>query len=455
MPIIGLQRRLREVGRIRLGEKEGNRPVKLDRFRFTAPDRHVIDAVAATYGGEVREWQAPAGPQWEVVSEASAIDVIVPPSDVRGFSQWLELWKAGGCVRRCDGTTEVMSDGPCLCDPSDRACAPTTRLSLVLPGVAGFGVWRVESHGWYAAAELDGTVAIATRAADQGAMIPARLLAEQRMVKGYDERGKAQTFRFVVPVLDLGLALAPGGVPPMLPEPRQALPPFLPHPAGEEGRWVEEDAGGGEQPRRNGASTHLRPVPPASPPAPVEAQVAALGTTTKKGRKPPAHLPPTGLDPLGGDEDATALPPEPQEATGAPVSAEEGRGTSPPPSTTDPEALRRKIMAESRKTWPDATTEERDELRHALGVIATYTPRATQGRAPVSSVSDMSLTERLKLSTLMADVRHGRMTIEAGPTTTEGHQTYRAWLAGSGRVAQLTRRAVDDWLVQVEEDAPQ
>ncbi len=61
MPIIELQRRLAEAGRIRIGHQveAGNgkrRPEKLETFRLTAPDRHRIDQAAAIYGGTPQPW---------------------------------------------------------------------------------------------------------------------------------------------------------------------------------------------------------------------------------------------------------------------------------------------------------------------------------------------------------------------------------------------------------------
>ena len=79
MPIIDLQRRLREAGRIRIGEqvptkdRDGNpttRPGKLERFRFTSPDKASMLAIADLCGGEVRPWEAaPVGEQFELYAD--------------------------------------------------------------------------------------------------------------------------------------------------------------------------------------------------------------------------------------------------------------------------------------------------------------------------------------------------------------------------------------------------
>lgn len=208
MPIIELQRRLREAGRIRIGEKVAtsngkSRPAKIDRFRFTSADKASMDAIAEAYGGEVGVWEgASVGVQWELYAETTSLDVIVPPVDL-AFSQFLELWKGGGCERRCDGQTNLMTDKPCLCDAEAPECKPTTRLGVILTAVQGIGMWRLETHGWNAASELNGAIEILRVVQNGGRMIPARLMLEQRQSK---KDGK--TYNYAVPVLDLNLSVA-------------------------------------------------------------------------------------------------------------------------------------------------------------------------------------------------------------------------------------------------------
>src|SRR4051812_33568268 len=130
MPIIDLQRRLTEVGRIRIGQKVatkngGTRPGKLDRLRFTSPAKHLIVEIANQLGGTAQPWQAPAGPQFEVVTEASEIPVYVPPQTI---DPWYELWGNGYMQRKCDGQREAKRDVACMCSPDKRECKPTTRI---------------------------------------------------------------------------------------------------------------------------------------------------------------------------------------------------------------------------------------------------------------------------------------------------------------------------------------
>lgn len=205
MPILDLQQRQRELGRIRIGHKVGakGRPEKLDRFRFTSPSKALIESVAQAYGGAVQQWNGNGTEQWEVITEAKRLPILVPPQPV---TQWYELWSGGGCQRRCDGITEQLTDAPCLCspEPSERECKPTTRLNVVLRDVHGVGVWRLESHGYYSAVELPQTAAFLASATGQGVYLPAHLALEERVVK----RPGQQPNRFVVPTIEVDVTPA-------------------------------------------------------------------------------------------------------------------------------------------------------------------------------------------------------------------------------------------------------
>ena len=209
-----MQRRLRQAGRIRTGTKVptkngGTRPAKLESFRFTSPDQAAIEAVAEVYGGDPQVWEgASVGTQWEVFAKATELDIVVPPTDI-AFSQWYEMWSGGGCQRRCDGVTNILSDSPCACDPENPDCKPTTRLNVILAPIEGIGVWRLESHGYNSAAELGGSIEVLKTMQARGTLIPGRLLLEQRQSKVIDQKtGKAETFNFAVPVLDFKLSVA-------------------------------------------------------------------------------------------------------------------------------------------------------------------------------------------------------------------------------------------------------
>lgn len=195
--VIDIQRRHMELGRIRLGEKGSKgQPQRLDTWRLTSASRSLMDSAAAAYGGTVEEWtDAPDKGYWQLTTDTDTLDVIVPPGDP--YTQFYELWSGGGCKRRCTGEIELLSDTACKCDPEERECKITTRINVMLPRVAGLGVWRLESHGYYAAAELPDALDLLQQISG-GRMVSGLLRIEQRSSKK-----DGRTNRYPVPVLDL------------------------------------------------------------------------------------------------------------------------------------------------------------------------------------------------------------------------------------------------------------
>jgi Recombination directionality factor-like len=251
MPIVDLQRRLHESGRIRIGvtaptgKGKGRRPQRLTTFRMTGQDRRALDRIAKLYGGAVEAWKdAPVGDQWQVITEVAEMRVAVPPERM-ALSQSMELWSGGGCVRRCDGVRQA-NDDPCVCaaldgeDPAPR-CSRHTRLSLMLADLATTGLWRLDTQGFYASEELAGAFELAQMlaAATGRALLPGWLRLEQREIRRPGEQVK----RFAVPVLDLEMdtaaLLGPSRVAPALPPtvdvngelPPEGLTPIPPAPA--------------------------------------------------------------------------------------------------------------------------------------------------------------------------------------------------------------------------------
>jgi hypothetical protein len=210
-----IQRRMMELGRVRLGEKGSKgEPRRLTTLRFTSASKLLLDAIAEKHGGEVGRGRAPPTKATSRSSpDADQVDIILPPvySDTDGsptapYSQYFEQWSAGGCARRCDGETESLSGKPCLCAAAvaangeeARQCKVTTRVSFMIPDVPGLGVWRLESHGYNAAVELPGTLEVLMLAAAEHKFIPAVLRVEQRTKKVPGEG----TRRFIVPVIEL------------------------------------------------------------------------------------------------------------------------------------------------------------------------------------------------------------------------------------------------------------
>jgi hypothetical protein len=219
-----LPQRMRELGRLRMGEKLKSAksgkpyPAKLTTWRFTGADAGLLGVIGDLYGGEVEPWpDAPGeGTFYQIKTEASSIDVLIPVGSA--LSQYYEFWTADGCTRRCTGKVNLIDDSPCVC-PSDisarmeaasglkpTACKPTTRLNVMLPNVPDLGYWRVEAHGYQAAIELPGALAqyvgLAKVYAGPGAdlddlILRAELAIESRRVK---KPGQPPA-DFVVPVI--------------------------------------------------------------------------------------------------------------------------------------------------------------------------------------------------------------------------------------------------------------
>jgi len=190
-PTAQLGRRAPEAGRIRLGVKTEKAMKSIDTLRFTSPDRTIIEAIAARYGGTAGPWNEPkANPpnQWQVVTTSNEVRVLLIPN---GLSTNYEMWSDGGCLRRCDGITcqtpqqvgpdYELIESPCVCRINNlRECNPYTRLQVVLPEFHFIGVWRLETKGWNAAEELPGMFDLLQSCAQRGVMLDAVLSVERR-----------------------------------------------------------------------------------------------------------------------------------------------------------------------------------------------------------------------------------------------------------------------------------
>lgn len=200
--IITHQRQARELGRLRTGWSVPNddpnkrpRPVKSKTWVVTSHAEHYVQAAAEAWGGDVERWQ-PQGngaPQFRVITKAEQIDALLPPGDP--LNQYNEMWSKGGCQRRCDGQTEQISRRPCKCLAEfgedwhllrqdqyrkDKVCAATSRLNVILPDMPDVGVWRAETHSFYAANEWGGTVDMVLSGTEGKGLVPVTLRIEPR-----------------------------------------------------------------------------------------------------------------------------------------------------------------------------------------------------------------------------------------------------------------------------------
>ena len=216
MPLLDLQRRGLQIGRLRIGQQlptgkndsKGRpifRPAALATFRFTTGSRLTADAVADYFGGDTRPWERG---QFEVITDRDAIPITVPPRD-EVVSQWYELWTGGGCQRRCNGEQEQRTGQLCQC-PKDlgeraakaalnppQACRIVTRVNVMIPDLPGLGVWRLDTHSYYAAIEIADAARLMEMARDRGIFLPAMLRIDQR-----ERVADGRTKRDPVPVID-------------------------------------------------------------------------------------------------------------------------------------------------------------------------------------------------------------------------------------------------------------
>ncbi|HEX3542614.1 MAG TPA: hypothetical protein VHT75_19455 [Acidimicrobiales bacterium] len=416
MPIITLQKSMRRLGRVRMGSQVPaangkTRPNKLETWRMTSPSQELLEAAAVMYGGEVKEWaDAPSGRQWELFTDASAIEVIIPPGDM-AFSQWFEMWSGGGCQRRCDGQTEIIGDTACVC-PADvderlelagkgKACKPTTRLFVIQPRLPDVGLWHFESHGFYAATEIPGTINIIRAAAANGTLIPARLRIEQRTMKRDGE-----TKNFAVPVIELPTMTTHtlmtgeiiGGEIGPAPDDRRELPVASP------------------------PTASTTPPAPAPSPAPAPAGDGSAFGRVIRGKAARLGMDAAALDSLArGVVGKTLAEIASHEDANKVLAALDGKTPAPAPAADpDPEKPKaRRTRSPGSKLHADLgrlkfTDNEQDAIIYC----------ATSGRT--ESSADLSEQETLTAYQMGQDVSEGRITMETVRSANDDHRAKQA-----------------------------
>lgn len=206
--LLNIQRRAAEHGRLRTGYTQGNRPVRSATWVVTSHSEEHVRTAAELWGGEPEQWSPLNSTieQWRVITKASSIEALITPGDP--LNQYNEMWSAGGCQRRCDGETELLSRKPCLClarfgeewhqQKKGTVCAATSRLNVMLPDLTGMGMWRAETHSFYAAGEWGGMVDMVLAGTDGKGFVPVNLRIEPRQVVR-----EGQTKKFPVVVVEL------------------------------------------------------------------------------------------------------------------------------------------------------------------------------------------------------------------------------------------------------------
>ncbi|MFF5972263.1 hypothetical protein ACFY7C_12160 [Streptomyces sp. NPDC012769] len=203
--LLNIQRRAAEHGRLRTGYTQGNRPVRSATWVITSHSEEHVRTAAELWGGTPESWKPLNSTieQWRVITKAASIEALITPGDP--LNQYNEMWSAGGCQRRCDGQTELLTRQPCLCaaqfgddwhtQPKGRVCSATSRLNVMLPDLSGMGMWRAETHSFYAASEWGGMVDMVLAGTNGQGFVPVNLRIEPRQVV---REGKTKKFPVVV-----------------------------------------------------------------------------------------------------------------------------------------------------------------------------------------------------------------------------------------------------------------
>lgn len=203
-----IQARAAEHGRLRTGYTQGKRPMRSATWVVTSHSEEHVRTAADLWGGEPQQWKPLNSTieQWRVITRASSIEALITPGDP--LNQYNEMWSAGGCQRRCDGDTELLSRQPCLCaarfgedwhqQKKGTVCSTTSRLNVMLPDLSGMGMWRAETHSFYAASEWGGMVDMVLAGTKGDGFVPVTLRIEPRQVIR-----EGQTKKFPVVVVEL------------------------------------------------------------------------------------------------------------------------------------------------------------------------------------------------------------------------------------------------------------
>jgi hypothetical protein len=248
-----LQQALREAGRIRMGystlNANGNKiPHRSDTFILSSGDRAILEGAATVYGGEVADWPEGGPDRFRLTTAVDSIDAFLPVGMEAVFQRY-EQYKGGFLALTCDGERyaapnvrgRLADQGPCMCDPDDRACSMMTAISVIPRELPGISTWRAVTHGYYSALGITAAAGVIEQTMAAGMTVPVRLFITQQTRRALVD-GKPTTKHFPVLALDLAMSVAALGsgrggtggalspsVAGQLPEPAvSSAPPALP-----------------------------------------------------------------------------------------------------------------------------------------------------------------------------------------------------------------------------------
>lgn len=219
MRIKHLQQALREAGRIRIGYSTLNAnghkiPHQSKTFILTSGDREILEGAAAAYGGEVKDWPEGGPDRFRLTTDVDSIEAFLPVGMDAVFQRY-EQYKGGFLVLTCDGERyaapnvkgRMADQGPCVCDPDDRACVMMTAVSIIPRHLPGLSTWRAVTHGFYPAVGITAATGIIEQATASGMTVPVRLFITQKTRRALID-GKPTTKHFPCLALDLAMSVA-------------------------------------------------------------------------------------------------------------------------------------------------------------------------------------------------------------------------------------------------------
>lgn len=148
------------VGRFRSGRLVGKMPESLNSWRVTTGDPEVADKIAAIFGGSPESWETEKEDNLEVLTDATAVEIIILSSDKIDAS--MKLFGNNGLIHHCDGVEFLSPDDEkgerCGCpdllqDRKDRAKSgrgpkPSIDVQFKLAEAPELGIFRFNSGSW-------------------------------------------------------------------------------------------------------------------------------------------------------------------------------------------------------------------------------------------------------------------------------------------------------------------